>query len=211
MHYQFKTAFGNDVQATVSGLSVLAKENWLNDFTICRVTEYFQYRYQDQDTQQPITIPFYHLQHWRSHLETPEYLSVGFPCDWQKGTFIDGQSNKIFAVVEMSNHWGAVCVDFKERRVHFGDSMKRTFPSDVRKAIARWLVHLGMDLTKWDSSVHLFHVPRQINSGSCGVVALNTIERTLNGKLSIWTNNHAACHRLRLMQLMTGYSTVCII
>ncbi|KAF9151639.1 hypothetical protein BGX20_005370, partial [Mortierella sp. AD010] len=208
MHYQFETSLGRDVLGTVTGLNVLAKENWIDDYSICRVAEYFQYRYQDHDTQQPIVIPFYHLVHWRCHLEIQGNLSDGYPCDWEKGTFIDGQNSKVFAVVQMGDHWGAACIDFKERRVYFGDSMKRTFPSDARKAIARWLVHIGMDLTKWDPCVHLFHVPRQVNSGSCGVIALNTIERVLNGKLSIWTNGHAACHRLRLMQLMTGYSSL---
>ncbi|KAF8945115.1 hypothetical protein BGZ46_006105, partial [Entomortierella lignicola] len=205
MSLKFNAKFSPDVTVLVRGLQCLIKENWLNDDTIWRIYQYINISYQDQDSQQPIMIPYDYLQHWRGHLNE-QGITKEYKCDWGKGEFVDGNDIKAFAIIHMSNHWGAVCIDFKERHVYFGDSLDRGFPDDARKAIARWLVFLGLDIKKWKSVVRRFNVPRQKDSGSCGVVACNTVERTINKKVSPWSNENSVCHRLRLMRLMTGYT-----
>ncbi|KAF9142884.1 hypothetical protein BGX20_007186, partial [Mortierella sp. AD010] len=151
-------------------------------------------------------IPYDHLQYWRDNVDDPEISSNAFECDWGKDILISGKSKKVFAVVYMNYHWGAACVDFENRRVYFGDSIGQDFPDDARKAIAKWLVYLGMDLKDWKPQVLKFNVPRQTDNGSCGVIACNAIDRAHNEKITPWSSETSTCHRLRLMRLLTGYT-----
>ncbi|KAF9342493.1 hypothetical protein BGX26_007418, partial [Mortierella sp. AD094] len=206
MHLGFRPAFTSDVTVKAESLHRISGNGWLNDEDIWRIYQYFAASYEDQVLQRPVMIPYDHLSNWMMNADNPRYSNEQYPYDWGKGIFTGRKGEKVFAVVYMDQHWGTACVDFENHRVYFGDSLNWCFPDNARKAIARWLVHLGMDLKHWRREVLRLNVPRQNDSSSCGVVACNTIDRALNEKSTPWCTKTAVCHRLRLMRLLTGYT-----
>ncbi|KAF9368664.1 hypothetical protein BGX21_006436 [Mortierella sp. AD011] len=85
------------------------------------------------------------------------------------------------------------------------DSGVQMIPNKVRKAILFWLQHIGEDIQCWNTTVQHLCVPQQASgSGSCGVIALNTVEHTINPATERWTNARSAYHRIRYLQYITG-------
>jgi Ulp1 family protease len=120
-----------------------------------------------------------------------------------------GRVLKVFAIVSMTEHWGALHVDVVNRAISFGDSLNRRTPDDAIEAVRKWLEITGQDLKLWSTSCGKFDVPRQPPvSGSCGINAANTIERVLNPGIERWTHSRSTYHRLRFLKLLTGYSKV---
>ncbi|KAG0200263.1 hypothetical protein BGX31_004094 [Mortierella sp. GBA43] len=74
----------------------------------------------------------------------------------------------------------------------------------MQKAINLWLRVCGARVENWSQVVGRFHVPRQpAGSGSCGVIALNAIECSMNPSLGLWTAEESTFHRQRYLMLLT--------
>ena len=123
---------------------------------------------------------------------------------------------KAFAIIPMPpDHWGLLCVDFLRREISFGDSMDQgivRLTEDVKSAIHRavlWLRHVGLMDSSWPSDIARLSVPRQPQgSGSSGVIALNTIECSINPSAEPWIHPRSAYHRIRYLQVASGYRNV---
>ena len=128
----------------------------------------------------------------------------------------EGSVTKAFAVIRMPpDHWGLLCVDFSRREVSFGDSMDQgvaRITEDVRSAIhtvVSWVRAIGLIDSSWPSDVASLSVPQQPHgSGSGGVIALNTIECSINPSIEPWTHPRSAYHRIRYLQVASGYCKV---
>lgn len=117
---------------------------------------------------------------------------------------------KGFAVVPMDNHWGMLVIDFERRVLAFGDSLGRCAPMDTLLGIQHWLRRQGVKLSEWSKKAKKYRdIPMQpVGSGSCGIIALNTIERALNPSVERWTHERSYHHRMRLLALAVGYEKV---
>ncbi|KAF9406785.1 hypothetical protein BGZ94_002954 [Podila epigama] len=107
----------------------------------------------------------------------------------------------------MPGHWGALEVGFVNRKISFGDSLKRPVPDGTIESVRRWLGHSLGNMAQWRRDTCLFDVPRQpAASGSCAVNALNAVEMVVNPRTLRWTHLRSAHHRMRLLRLVTGLS-----
>jgi hypothetical protein len=117
---------------------------------------------------------------------------------------MEGESIKAFAVANMGGHWGAVCVDFVEKRILFGHSLDRgDLPSRATsefRATDYWLKECGVSTERW--TYGRFNVAQQSGSGSCGINAANAIERSLEPSVDLWTGEKSRFHRMRFLKLL---------
>ncbi|KAF9364907.1 hypothetical protein BGX34_012149 [Mortierella sp. NVP85] len=124
-----------------------------------------------------------------------------------------GRKTKVFAIVCMPpDHWGLLCFDFSRREISFGDSMDQGFvrlTEDVKSAIltvVRWSRDAEVMDGAWSPDIARLNVPQQPHgSGSGGVIALNTIECSINPSVEPWTHSRSAYHRIRYLQVASGY------
>jgi hypothetical protein len=131
---------------------------------------------------------------------------------WKKEQIQAGVVEKAFFAVFMKCHWGVLEVDFLSRKISFGDSLSWPVPNDTVKLAKEWIRHCGVDLQQWDRVIGKFDVPQQpAGSGSCAVNALNAIETSINPAIERWTHSRSAHHRLRLLELVSGYKKVTVI
>ncbi|KAF9563302.1 hypothetical protein BGW38_008950, partial [Lunasporangiospora selenospora] len=123
LSYEFVQKVPFTIKIRVRNLVVLSKENWLDDEIIDIVLEYYRLRYVDQDDAYNLFIPLFNLTYWTHSLNSidPHHF-------WGKDIFSAQRVKKAFAVVHLPDHWAALCIDFDQKRVYFGDSLKRPFP-----------------------------------------------------------------------------------
>ncbi|KAK3820323.1 MAG: hypothetical protein J3Q66DRAFT_336825 [Benniella sp.] len=122
-----------------------------------------------------------------------------------------GLEAKVFTVMNIGDHWAPLCDDFTRRSISFDDSLDdgRTPRLCSRRLdhIKRWLSSCNVDVAIWgitQNKVQRLDVPRQPwGSGSCRVIALNTIERMINPSTERWSPERSAYHRLRYLELLT--------
>lgn len=191
----FKPSSG--VALNMNSVFFLMKENWIDDETIRTIMELFSETY--GKTGRYLFIPPLQLSMWEDN---------NF-YDWGQEQVKGGQVEKVFAVVHMPGHWGALQIDFLQQNVSFGDSLSWPVPNDTIKAVHEWMRRCGVDVDKWDSQVHELAVPQQpAGSGSCAVNALNAIEKVVCASCQSWTHQKSAHHRLRLLKLVTGFTKV---
>lgn len=188
----------------IDHLFTLVKEQWLNGEVIDSVMDMFNVQY-DHNDQGFIFIP--------THV----------PTEWAKGKWLDWKKElveglierakkslgaKAFTVINIGEHWGPLCIDFTRTTIYFGDSLDDGEDSrlgkDRHEHIKLWLSSCGVNVGRWSTTVQRLDVPRQpMGSGSCGVIALNTIERQIDPMVERWTHKMSAIHRLRYLALLT--------
>ena len=128
---------------------------------------------------------------------------------WKKDQIKAGLVEKVVMVVYMSSHWGVIEVDFTRCKISFGDSLSRAVPYESVNAVREWISRCGVDVEQWDRGVSKLWVSQQPpGSGSCAVNALNAVETCVNPAVERWTHARSAHHRMRLLQLVTGYTKV---
>ncbi|KAK3826005.1 MAG: hypothetical protein J3Q66DRAFT_421104 [Benniella sp.] len=121
-----------------------------------------------------------------------------------------GTADKIFAALDMQGHWAVLCVDFTAHKIKFGDSLNpgqhitkhiTSIPS-IAKSVLGLLATCDIFDPSWSlTDMETMAVPQQpsdYNAG--GVIALNVIERSVNGDIEAWTV--ATSDRIRLRYLM---------
>ncbi len=198
-----------NIAVKVETLLTCREEEWIDDNVIRLAIKIFVANYGGRF----LVIPPLEFQSWVdvSSTDSNPWFSWGFG---QK-EIIEGTVDLVFIMIHMNNsHWGLACVDFVNKRVLFGDSMDRgvdpddRIPAAASGAIWIWLskVVLIDDFQAWDRKTARLEVPQQGSaSGSCGFVALNTMERMMGGTVETWTVNKSSYHRLRLMKILTGF------
>ncbi|KAK3816258.1 MAG: hypothetical protein J3Q66DRAFT_440711 [Benniella sp.] len=112
-------------------------------------------------------------------------------------------------------HWQSLgCVVYRpsQKSILFGDSLddgKRPRLGSQRLGyVVRWLSSCGVDIKSWnitENKIQRFDVllPPRGKSVSCGVIALNSIERGINPSVECWSHETSAYHRLRYLALLT--------
>jgi Ulp1 protease family, C-terminal catalytic domain len=201
---QRKFHLSSNVVVGINSVSFLAHERFVDDDSVRGILSLFAERYGKNGRY--LFIPPLVLEVWRTsiHKACAEW-------EWERKAMKDGKVEKVFAILALGQHWGAICVDLTKRTIQFGDSLNQHFPSDALRAIKRWLELSGKDITtgKWNFSYDKLDVPQQpLTSGSCAINAANAIERMLNLTIERWTHERSAYHRTRFLKLLTGYSKV---
>ncbi|ORY90323.1 hypothetical protein BCR41DRAFT_376103 [Lobosporangium transversale] len=195
-----------DIHLSVRSTLFLANECYIDDDLIRSVLEIFRVVYKDVKGGPYMFIPPLYLPIWRDADNSEE------ECYTWLGEELKNRPSKAFAVVQMSEHWGVLVVDFVQKSISFGDSLKKFIPVEILNGIQRWMTRNGINFQaeKWGKRVQYnLNVPRQpLGSGSCGIIALNTIERILNPKVERWSHERSCYHRTRLLRLVTGQTTL---
>ncbi|KAK3826003.1 MAG: hypothetical protein J3Q66DRAFT_396904 [Benniella sp.] len=186
----------------------LVDEGHLSARVIATLLEEIQMCYKDK----VLCIPPHFLTNWDPDRRTDtsnywEHIMAMRLVSFRKKT------TKAFAVVRIHpNHWGLLCVDFTRREFSFGDSMDQgvvRLTEDVKSTICkivRWLRQAGLMDSPWPSDIARLNVPQQPHdSGSSGVIALNTIECFGDPSIEPWTHLRSAYHRIRYLQVVSGY------
>ena len=195
----------SDALVNIRSLFYLVEENFVDDETVRIVMALFRDNY-GVDGRFLFIAPI-DLEAWRRSLDGES--GPFFPWNWQEAQVRSGRVEKVFTIVLMREHWGAIYVDLTKRKIFFGDSLNYDVPQDAMTAIWRWLHCVGQDISSWDQNIGKFDVPQQpVTSGSCAINAANTIERTINPAVERWTHPRSSYHRVRIMMLLTGYSKV---
>ncbi|KAF9946978.1 hypothetical protein BGZ70_002936 [Mortierella alpina] len=188
--------------ADTESLFVLKKESWLDDGSLEIVLDSFRSRYGRGDRN--LFVPVTKILLWMRDAK-----EEGFDSNWHLDGTQSGVLEKVFVIVPFGNHWGSLCIDFVRRQVFFGDSLFKALPCTVRDAIVKWLAYQKVDLSTWDPCIRMMAVPTQPStSGSCGVIACNAIERAIDPSVPCWSEETAACHRLRLLRILTGFPKI---
>jgi hypothetical protein len=72
-------------------------------------------------------------------------------------------------------HWWCICLSFSDQKILFGDGLSLNLPRHLRPGMNKvFSEHLGIDISSWTE----IRIPirRQMDSSSCGLVALALIE-----------------------------------
>jgi hypothetical protein len=195
----------SDTQVNIRSLFYLVDESFVDDESVRTIMAHFK-DYYGVDGRYLFIAPI-DLENWRQHLDTDH--EPFFPWNWEEEQMRSGKVEKVFVTVLLREHWGAICIDLRKRRILFGDSLGYKTPQDAMTAIWRWLNRVGQEIDSWDQSIGKFDVPQQpLTSGSCAINAANTIERTINPAVERWTHPRSSYFRVRAMKLLTAYSTV---
>ncbi|KAF9929274.1 hypothetical protein BGZ65_005870 [Modicella reniformis] len=118
---------------------------------------------------------------------------------------------KAFTVMNTGDHWAPLCIDFTQKSILFGDSLddgRQRLDREGLGHVQRWLSSCDVNIVSWnitEDKIQRLDVPLQPRgrSGSCGVIALNSIERGIDPSVERWSHEKSAYHRLRYLALLT--------
>lgn len=212
MCYSFTSSYG--VKTSLDSLMFLGGTEWIDDSVVDGVMETFMKKYGHQGTY--LHVPTQILAAWASDTGDTEEPSI--PWNFEAPTALDmvlegriarraneTKEVKAFAVLYLGGYWGAVCVDFVAEKLLIGDSLDNghfSAHSDVLSLLKKWLQNCGIVVNDWNHDS--LDVPYQdAASGSCGITALNTIERQYDPTVERWTSKRSRYHRIRLLRLLT--------
>jgi len=205
MHHDFSPCI--PVSTNINDLFTLRDEEWLTGSLLESVTDMFII--QHGNTSQFMILPTHVPSSWSNTKDDKD------PC-WRfrerdvAELLTCAQTRpdvRIFAIVNTGAHWGVLCVNLTSKTIQFGDSldrgMKPRLGDSMLKHVRRWLRFCHVEAAGWEFK-HL-DVPQQPTgqSGSCGITALNTIERCLDPTVERWVHRRSAYHRLRYLALLT--------
>jgi hypothetical protein len=202
MQYNFEAS---GVVMRIHSLCFFPFERFVDDDTVRGIMSLFEEHYDANGRN--LFIPPLVLEAWRRNLESPRESCPEW--EWEMERMRGGAVEKVFAIVLLTEHWGAFYIDMTKGTIDFGDSLNKPLPQDALRAIRRWLEFTGQGLQVINSACGKFDVPRQpLTSGSCAINAANTIERVFRPEIHRWNHSTSAYHRLRFFKLLTGYEKV---
>jgi hypothetical protein len=218
MSYTFTSSYG--VKISLKSLMFFRGEAWVDDCGIDAIMETFQKQYGHRGTY--LYVPTQTFDQWTRNVRSLD--DPAFPWNLYQSTILamtdegkkarDANENKdikAFAVTNLGGHWGALCVDFTAKKLLFGHSRDMCqFPKrlDALAALKKWLACCGTHVGNW--SQERLDVPQQDDaSGSCGINAVNAIERHFDPTVERWTGDRSKYHRTRFLQLLTESTEVC--
>lgn len=212
MKFRFTSSYG--VQTSLSSALYLRRETWIDDDVIDAVMKTFKKQYGHRGSF--FFVPTQMLSTWIKSINSSK---PAFPWNSNRSTILDmlnkgkdgSKDVKAFAVANFESHWGALCVDFTEKIILFGHSLDKrvlTRGSPAVKALKKWLRQCGVSLDDWDYG-RMDVAQQDSGSGSCGINALNAIERHFDHRVEFWTNERSRYHRIRYLKLLTESDEVC--
>lgn len=202
---------GTKSRVYINSVFCLPDEEYIDDAAIDVFLKYFEIRYGNGGRNLIVSQDFL-----RCSIEAVKarnnQLAGGFGWDWG-GKAVSSVAEKAYGIYHEKAHWHVLCIDFVARRVFFGDSLDRGVSIHVRIAVIQWLACVSPDanqssmpadrLEGW--TMHKLYVPYQgKSSGSCGLIAANTIDCLLDHRIQPWTNRLCVSFRLRLLKMMLG-------
>ncbi|KAI8356561.1 hypothetical protein B0O80DRAFT_447746 [Mortierella sp. GBAus27b] len=210
MNHMFTSS--NSVGISARSVLYFGGERWIDDSAIDAILGDFQMRYGHKGTY--FFVPTQAFEQWKIGFR--RQTDPVIPWDQYKSTVLamrtEGRQTgatrmdkevKAFGVTNMDGHWGAFCVDFTKKIIFFGHSLdrgERPRPDDLG-VVKQWLCRNGIRINSW--TCERLHVAQQApGSGSCGINAINAIERCLGSNIELWTGERSRFHRLRLLQLL---------
>jgi len=128
---------------------------------------------------------------------TPDY-SINAPKSVVKlGDKVKCAASKILiAAVAYSpeNHWACLLIDSRARTIHWGDSMGHAIPADGEERLRAWL-SLFLPQTQFLPYQDM-SCARQLDSYSCGIIAVNTLKHHLFGD-DLWASSRRETLRVK--------------
>jgi len=202
---------GSKSTVYIKSVFCIPDEEYIDDAAIDVFLKYFEIRYGNGGRNLFISQDFLRFSIEAVQREDNR-LAGGFGWDWG-GKVVSSMAEKAYGIYFERSHWHVLCIDFVAQRVFFGDSLDWGMSIHARKAVIQWLACVSPNdsqssrpvdrLEGW--TIHKLYVPYQgKSSGSCGVIAANTIDCLLDHKIQPWTNRLCVSFRLRLLKMMLG-------
>ncbi|KAF9202275.1 Smt3-specific protease [Haplosporangium sp. Z 27] len=200
-------------QTHIREILCLKNEDYITDEIIKNIFAMFGHHYGSQY----LYIDPCAIQDWIDNFNSGSSKSgktVWFPEDFGRESIRLEKVLKVFSLVHINrNHWGVLVVDFKMKVISFGDSLdsgKMRAHKNVAKVIQRWLKGIGAGMEGWGTAVQHHSVPQQPHkSGSCGIIALNAIERIIDPSIEEWRSDRSSFHRVRYLKtLIEGHTAL---
>lgn len=221
MQYKFSSPYG--ILTSARSALFFRGEAWIDDSATDAIMEPFQKKYGHRGTY--FFLPTQALNTWiqfnrvkpTGHLPFPlnSYQSTVLTMADEARKALEAKQNKdvkVFAVTDLQGHWGALCVDFMKEEILFGHSLDRGMqpdrPPPAVQVLGKWLDCCGVSVNGWYRG-RLDVAQQGPGSGSCGINALNAIERYLDPRVEFWAGKRSRYHRVRLLRLLTGPAEVC--
>src|SRR5579871_6490863 len=129
MRYKFQQKPGAFL--TIQSILYFAEENFIDDDTVDCIMDLFSQYYNTNG--QYLFIPHKILNGWRNIINNKDD-SLG-NWEWNLDELLKRNIQKIFAIVYMSRHWGAICIDLTTKTILFGDSLSKSIPQDALDVI----------------------------------------------------------------------------
>lgn len=110
---------------------------------------------------------------------TETYLTSKSCCALRKQAqdFATGIQDMLATVANVDgNHWIALMVDFRKKKVYYGNSLEHTINKEIRAAYDWWLSMHNEDMFEWAQ----MEITRQQDSYSCGLFAVNALAHALD-------------------------------
>ncbi|KAG0362054.1 hypothetical protein BGX24_005206 [Mortierella sp. AD032] len=116
----------------------------------------------------------------------------------------------------LPDHWAYFRLDLRRSAFYFGDSLNNGIPkariTKVKKFIAMTIQPLGSNINPdihWPTK--MYNMPQQPkDSGSCGVIVLNTIQHAFDPLTPIWTSESNQEHRAHMLKLASSRKVIVI-
>ncbi|KAF9081870.1 hypothetical protein BGX23_000355, partial [Mortierella sp. AD031] len=195
----------------MSSILYVSNEKYIDDSAIDIFLKTFKNKYGDQRnlfiSQMFLRIALENTKQIESAgAESPIHDNKDKHEDKGKEDLSNNTVDRAFGIYQSGNHWLVVCVDFKARRVFYGDSINYAFPVYVRRAIIQWLISVlpGTEIRDRlkDWTLQRLDMPQQRSSGSCGLIAANAIECILDPKIQPWSRSRPEFYRMRLLKML---------
>lgn len=202
----FHPGFLPDAFVSLTSLLTLCGREWLDDDVIDWVLHFFSLCY-GEEGKVLFLPPFWERHHrWAA----------------QKDKIAGGRVRKLFTVVFFSNHWTVICFDFESHRIQYGDSLNWSVPVEKIDEVLEWLESFQprvedkkgayrVDLNAMRNArgfIEPLPIVNQTDSASCGVLALNAIEKAVNPYYDWDQHTSPLDMRVRFARMLTGYTEV---
>ncbi|KAH9016984.1 hypothetical protein EDB85DRAFT_1897861 [Lactarius pseudohatsudake] len=103
-------------------------------------------------------------------------------------------------------HWACLLIDFQARTIAWGDSMRRDPPAGFEKRLRTWLGRFCPQ--NQFSALQQLPCARQMDTYSCGVIAINTIKHHVFGD-KLWTESSREHLRISEFLSILEFSESC--
>lgn len=216
MDYKFVSSYG--IETSVKSVMSFRGEAWIDVNGIGKVMETLKKKFGHRGTY--LFVPTQIFTEWTRYCKNPD----GSPTPWNmyQSTVLAMENEaekarsanekkdiRAFSIVDLEGHWGAFSVDFAAKKILFGHSLDGgRFPesSGALHVLKRWLLSCGIVFRHWTHD--RLDVPQNAGTGSCGINALNAIEREFDPMVERWKGEKDRYHRIRLLRLLTESAEV---
>jgi hypothetical protein len=171
--------FGSSIR--ISDTLRFANEEWLGETCLDSILSFYNHQYGNHERGRCLFLPMHFITSLERYgLDELTFRDFGGDLKWKRDELQRGIYSKVYAVVPMGGHWGAISVDLKRHTIAFGDSMNDSIPVTVVDGVVQWLMYnLPHEEEEWgraEKSVKRLPVVQQTDGGSCGNFAALALE-----------------------------------